>query len=266
MIGIFDSGVGGLSVFKELRKIMPTHKYIYVADSANSPYGSKNKDFIIERCDKIAEFLIKSGVEIIVVACNTATSAAIDFLREKYDIPFVGMEPAVKPAALMTDSGVIGILATEGTLGGELYNNTLNRYGANIEVIERVGDGLVELVEAGETETDRATELLKKYLTPMLLRGADYLVLGCTHYPFLTNVIESIVEDKISIINPAPAVAKRTFDLLSQMGNKFTNKFDSQCDGNEFYTSGDNLNLLKDMVIKVEGKKQPCDKFYKIEL
>lgn len=242
MIGIFDSGVGGLSVWRELVKILPDERYIYVSDNGYCPYGPKPKSEVIERAKKITEFLMKQGADIIVVACNTATAAAIDVLRSSYDIPFVGMEPAVKPAALNTDSGVIGVLATQGTFKGELYLRTLHKFASNTKVIEQVGTGLVELVESGNTESVQAEELLKKYLDPMMEAGADHLVLGCTHYPFLEKVIRNISGNSFVIVNPAPAVASRTRDLLGEIsvGNNEGN--------NIFYTTGKNTGLIEKMV------------------
>ena len=216
MIGIFDSGSGGLSVYKELLKILPTEDYYYISDAGYCPYGPKSKDLILNRAIKISEFLIERGAEIIVVACNTATAAAIEYLRQRFDIPFVGMEPAVKPAAMCSKSGVIGVLATQGTFKGELYQATSEKYARKkqVKIIEKVGDGLVELVESGRTEGPEDEALVKKYIEPMLEAGADCVVLGCTHYPFLENVIRKVSSDRLYVINPAPAVAKRVANLL----------------------------------------------------
>ena len=189
MIEVFDSGVGGLSVWRELYKVMPQEEYLYVSDSGYCPYGPKSREEVIERAVAITGFLISNGAEIIVVACNTATAAAINWLRSHYTIPFVGMEPAVKPAALNTRTGAIGVLATKGTFKGELYLRTLHKFASNAKVLEQVGEGLVELVESGETDTPQARELIGKYIKPMLEQNADHIVLGCTHYPFLENVI-----------------------------------------------------------------------------
>lgn len=216
MIGIFDSGAGGLSVWKELIKIMPSENYFYISDAAYCPYGRKSKEMILKRAYAISSFLIERGAEIIVVACNTATAAAIEGLRQTFDIPFVGMEPAVKPAAALTKTGVIGVLATHGTLQGSLYKATSEKYARRkeVKIIEEVGDGLVELVEAGDTQSPEAEALVRKYVNPMIEAGADCVVLGCTHYPFLEPLIRKVSSDKLIVINPAPAVAKRARQLL----------------------------------------------------
>lgn len=167
-IGIFDSGVGGLSVWKEVIKILPGHQFLYFSDNAYSPYGPRPEQEIIERSRVISEFLIQKGAKIIVIACNTATAAAINSLRKEFPIPFVGMEPAVKPAAALTKTGVIGVLATKGTLGGSLYNNTLHTFASNVDVVEIVGKGLVPLVESGNLEGEAVQQLLKKYIGYMI--------------------------------------------------------------------------------------------------
>ena len=219
MIGVFDSGAGGLSVWKELVKTMPSEDYFYISDAAYCPYGRKSKEMILKRASAISRFLIERGAEIIVVACNTATAAAIDGLRQSFDIPFVGMEPAVKPAAALTKTGVIGVLATHGTLQGSLYKATSEKYARRkeVKIIEEVGDGLVELVECGDTQSPEAEALVKKYIDPMIKAGADCVVLGCTHYPFLEPIIRKVSSDKLIVINPAPAVAKRARQLLEKV-------------------------------------------------
>jgi glutamate racemase len=219
MIGVFDSGAGGLSVWKELVKTMPSEDYFYISDAAYCPYGRKSKEMILERASAITRFLIERGAEIIVVACNTATAAAIEGLRQSFDIPFVGMEPAVKPAAALTKTGVIGVLATHGTLQGSLYKATSEKYARRkeVKIIEEVGDGLVELVEGGDTQSPEAEALVKKYIDPMIEAGADCVVLGCTHYPFLEPIIRKVSSDKLIVINPAPAVAKRARQLLDKV-------------------------------------------------
>lgn len=219
MIGVFDSGAGGLSVWKELVKTMPSEDYFYISDAAYCPYGRKSKEMILKRASAISRFLIERGAEIIVVACNTATAAAIEGLRQSFDIPFVGMEPAVKPAAALTKTGVIGVLATHGTLQGSLYKATSEKYARRkeVKIIEEVGDGLVELVEGGDTQSPEAEALVKKYIDPMIKAGADCVVLGCTHYPFLETIIRKVSSDKLIVINPAPAVAKRARQLLEKV-------------------------------------------------
>jgi len=220
MIGIFDSGVGGLSVWRELVKLMPNEDYIYYADSANCPYGPKDPEYVRKRSSEIVEMLIAKGCDLIVVACNTATAAAIKYLRETYVIPFVGMEPAIKPAVLNSKSGVVGVLATAGTFKGKLYLDTLAKFAGDVKVIERVGEGLVELVESGNTESHEAELLIRKYVEPMIDAHADHIVLGCTHYPFLEKVIEKVVDGRAVIVNPAPAVAQQVQRLLPHSDNK----------------------------------------------
>lgn len=214
MIGVYDSGEGGKSVLKELVRLMPEEDYIYYGDSAYCPYGPKSPEFIIKRASEISEYLISRGCEIIVVACNTATAAAISYLRAHYPVPFIGMEPAVKPAVLHSKSGVVGVLATEGTFKGKLYSDTLARFSGNVKVIEQVGTGLVETVEKGVLEGPEVEALIHKCIDPMIAQGADHIVLGCTHYPFLQSVIEKIAGPSVTVVNPAPAVARQAQRVL----------------------------------------------------
>lgn len=223
MIGIFDSGVGGLSVFREIRKLLPEESYIYYSDNAHCPYGEKSKEYITDRARVITEFLISKGADIIVVACNTATAAAISTLRNEFDIPFIGMEPAVKPAAAKTKSGIVGVLATAGTLKAEKYLNTRGKYAEEVCFVEHVGEGFVELVELGALNGKEAEATVGKSLLPLLEAGADTIVLGCTHYPFLSETISKVAsehhpEREINIIDPAPAVAKHLLDIMDEKG------------------------------------------------
>ncbi len=219
MIGIFDSGIGGLSVFREIRKVLPDEKYIYYSDNAHCPYGEKSKEYIIDRARTITELLIGKGADIIVVACNTATATAIATLREEYPVRFIGMEPAIKPAALSTRTGVIGVLATAGTLKSEKYLRHKEKYCRDIKIIENIGRGFVELVEAGTTTGPEAETTVKAALQPLLDQSADRIVLGCTHYPFLKPLMTKIASDlypdrPIEIIDPAPAVAKHLYEVM----------------------------------------------------
>lgn len=221
MIGIFDSGVGGLSVFREIKKILPEEKYVYYSDNAHCPYGEKSKEYIIDRARHITDFLIGQGADIIVVACNTATAAAIKTLREEYSIPFIGMEPAVKPAAAMTKTGVVGVLATAGTLKADKYKDTRGRYADDVQVVEHIGQGFVELVESGNTTGRKAESTIMESLEPLLDAGADTIVLGCTHYPFLSETISkvaaSLTPDRaVTIIDPAPAVARHLHEIMTE--------------------------------------------------
>ena len=218
-IGIFDSGCGGLSVYRELIKVLPKEQYHYFSDNAHCPYGEKSALYIQRRGRFITEFLLDLGADIIVVACNTATAAAIATLRAEYpDVPFVGMEPAVKPAALGTQSGVIGVLATAGTLKGSKYLNTRGLYESDVRIVEHVGQGFVELVERGVLDGPEAEEVVRTSLQPLLDQGADTIVLGCTHYPFLQPLIERLCGPDVRVIDPAPAVARQTVKVLEQRG------------------------------------------------
>lgn len=218
-IGIFDSGSGGLSVYRELKKLLPRERYIYFADNGYCPYGSKTKEEVTERSRAVTDILLGMGADIIVVACNTATAAAIQTLRNEYpSVPFIGMEPAVKPAALSTKSGIIGVLATEGTLHGSKYLDTRSRWESEVRIEERVGKGFVELVESGHLDGPEAEATVKESLQPLLDSGADVIVLGCTHYPFLRPVIERIAGEGVTVIDPAPAVARQTLRVLTDNG------------------------------------------------
>ena len=223
MIGIFDSGVGGLSVFREIRKLLPEERYIYYSDNAHCPYGEKSREYIIDRAREITDFLLSKGADIIVVACNTATAAAIASLREEYDVKFIGMEPAVKPAATSTMTGVVGVLATAGTLKADKYLNTREKWAEGVKIAEHVGQGFVELVEKGCTSGPEAEDVVMESLKPLIEEGADRIVLGCTHYPFLSDTISKVAsgiapERDIKIIDPAPAVAKHLLEIMKQEG------------------------------------------------
>lgn len=218
-IGIFDSGSGGLSVYRELVKLLPREQYFYYADNSHCPYGDKSPLYIQRRARFITEHFLDKGAHIIVVACNTATAAAIAKLRQEYpDIPFVGMEPAVKPAALGTETGVIGVLATAGTLKGSKYLKTRGLYEADVKIVEHVGKGFVELVERGILDGPEAEATVEASLRPLLDAGADRIVLGCTHYPFLKPVIERLAGPAVQVIDPAPAVARQTLRILQERG------------------------------------------------
>ena len=206
-------------MYRELVKVLPRERFIYYSDNAHCPYGEKTALYIQERARFITDFLLRKGADIIVVACNTATAAAISMLREEYpSVPFVGMEPAVKPAALGTRTGVIGVLATAGTLKGSKYLHTRGRFEDNVRIAEHVGQGFVELVEAGILDGPQAEATVRASLQPLLDEGADVVVLGCTHYPFLRPVIERIAGPGVQVIDPAPAVARQAQRLLEERG------------------------------------------------
>lgn len=222
-IGFFDSGVGGTSIWKEVQQLLPNEHTIYLADSKNAPYGQKSKDEIIQFSIKNTEFLLNHNAKIIVVACNTATTNAIQILREKYSVPFIGIEPAIKPAGFITQTKRIGILATKGTLNSELFENTSGTLNNDIEIIEKVGEGLVDLIENGEIDSPKMNALLSEYINPMLEKNIDALVLGCTHYPYLIPQIEKIVGSTIQIIDSGLAVARQTKAILEKFQTLQTN-------------------------------------------
>ena len=218
VIGIMGSGCGGLSVFREIRKALPDERFIYYADNAFCPYGEKEPEFIIDRCRTITDFFIGKGAEIVVIACNTATAAAIATLRAEYGIPFIGMEPAVKPAALGTNTGVIGVLATAGTLKASKYLNNRGRFEDNVRIEEQVGRGFVELVESGDLDSPHAEQTVRASLQPLLDAGADTIVLGCTHYPFLLPLMQRIAGEETRFIDPAPAVTRQLQNVMKEKG------------------------------------------------
>lgn len=238
-IGVFDSGEGGLSVLKEITRLLPEAEYIYYSDNAHCPYGEKSPEYIQDRARAITERLLKEGADVIVVACNTATAAAISVLRAEYSdassqevrdrvqkltggrhdhICFIGMEPAVKPAALGTRTGVVGVLATAGTLKGSKYLKTKESVDDQVNVFEHVGRGFVELVEEGRLSGSEAEDVVKASLSPLLSAGADIIVLGCTHYPFLLPVLQKVAGPDIRFIDPAPAVARQLVHVLERDG------------------------------------------------
>lgn len=250
-IGIFDSGVGGTSIWKEIHHLLSNENTIYLSDSKNAPYGQKSKEQILELSIKNTEFLIKKGCKIIVVACNTATTNAIEYLRKNYPIPFIGIEPAIRPAALQTKTNTIGILATKGTLNSSLFEETSANIDANITIIEQIGEGLVELIENGEMYSSKMTNLLEGYLNIMISSKCDYIVLGCTHYPYLVPQIKKIVGRDIKIIDSGEAVAKQTKNVLLQENLINANNKEPQ---NIFYINKKE-NVLKDLLIEYPETK-----------
>lgn len=216
-IGVFDSGVGGSSIWQEIHKLLPSENTIYLADSKNAPYGNKSEEDIIALSIKNTEKLLEHGCKIIVVACNTATTNAIETLRETYDIPIIGIEPAIKPAALQTNSKSIGILATKGTLSSALFSRTTQEFTKDIGVIEIIAEGLVPLIEAGKRDTPEMVELLRKYTKPMIDADIDYLVLGCSHYPYLIPQLRKIMPANVKIIDSGEAVARQTKTVLQSL-------------------------------------------------
>lgn len=214
-IGVFDSGIGGTSIWNAIHDLLPNEKTIYLADSKNAPYGQRTKEEIVALSKKNVDFLLEMNCKLIVVACNTATTNAILELRADYDIPFIGIEPAIKPAANNSKTQVIGILATKGTLNSELFNKTAEMF-QNTKIIEQVGYGLVQLIEDGNLNSPEMTQLLESYLQPMIDANIDYLVLGCSHYPYLIPQIKKILPEHIHIIDSGEAVARQTQNILRE--------------------------------------------------
>lgn len=215
-IGILDSGIGGLTVWSAIRRLLPLEPFVYFSDNANAPYGDKGQDFVIHRTREIVSLLLEQRIKLCVVACNTATTQAIQDLRASFDIPLVGVEPAIKPAAALTRKGKVGVLATAGTLRSPLYQQTADRYASDTEVITVVGSGLVEGIESGEWESPGLIRLLQSYLDRFRQQEVDVLVLGCTHYPFLADKIRSYFPYPIHVLDSSAAVARRTAQLLSE--------------------------------------------------
>ena len=250
-IGIFDSGIGGITVFNSIKKLLPKEDIIYFSDNLNSPYGNKPIETIKKISFNNTQWLLDNGCKLIVVACNTATTNSISDLRNKFNIPFVGIEPAIKPAAMKTKTGKIGVLATKGTLSSDLFNTTSIDYASNIEILEKNGDGLVELIENGIFEGIEIENLLHKHLDFMINKKIDHLVLGCTHYPFLIKVLSELLPSSIKIIDSGEAVAKQTKSLL--INKKIENK--SNQGKYSFYYNGDSASLNKVLNHKFEIKR-----------
>lgn len=243
-IGIFDSGVGGTSIWKVINRLLPHENTLYLADSHYAPYGEKPAEEILRLSIKNTEHLISRGSKIIVVACNTATTNAIDYLRANYSLPFIGIEPAIKPAALHSRSKTVGVLATRGTLSSDLFHSTSKMHAAGITVVEREGKGLVELIEAGKEQAGETRKLLQAYLQPMLDARIDYLVLGCTHYPYLVPLLRELLPEGVTIIDCGEAVARQTASILSK--NHLLNT-GAKAGHHEFYTNG-NVQVLERFV------------------
>lgn len=244
-IGFFDSGIGGTSIWKEVVQLLPCENSVYLCDSKNSPYGIKSKGEIIKICKKNVDTLLKFNVKLIVVACNTATTNAISYLRDAYKIPFIGIEPAIKPASLATKNNIIGVLATKGTLDSELFEITSNKVvNSDIKIISRQGTGIVELIEMGKMNSDEMTKLLQNHIQPFLESKVDALVLGCTHYPYLIPQIKKLTKNSIQIIDSGKAVAKQTKVILEKY-----NLINSSAEigFHEILTNG-NIDVLKQVV------------------
>ena len=233
-IGVFDSGVGGLSVLKHVRAQLPRVPLLYVADSGHVPYGDKTQDYIRERSLTLAEFLLRQGAAAVVIACNTATAAAAAMLRERVAVPIIGMEPAVKPAVSATRTGVVGVLATVGTLESARFAALLEQYAGGVEIVTQACPGLVEQVEAGDLTSGATRELVARYTRPLLERGADTIVLGCTHYPFLRPLIAAVVGPTVQLVDTGEAVARQ---VVRRLPAALIGRIDLQPD-ERFWTTG----------------------------
>jgi glutamate racemase len=215
-IGVFDSGVGGLSVLREIRQLFPSEMLVYIADQAHVPYGPRPLEQVRAFAVEITRFLLSQGVKLVVVACNAASAAALQILRQAFpDVPFVGMEPAVKPAAEHTQSGVVGVLATPATFQSALYASVVERFAQDVTLLQHTCPGLVAQIEAGQFDSPETRRILEDGLRPMLAQGIDTVVLGCTHYPFVIPLIEEIAGPEVRVIDPAPAVARQVGRVLA---------------------------------------------------
>jgi glutamate racemase len=255
-IGVFDSGVGGLSVLRAMRGLMPNESVIYFGDQGHVPYGPRSMEEIQKFSEGITRFLLEQNSKLIVVACNTASAAALKYLRGRFpDVPFVGMEPAVKPAAEITKTGKVGVLATPATFQGALYASVVERFGAGVELFQHTCPGLVGQIEKGELDSISTRRILEDALTPMLEKNIDTVVLGCTHYPFVIPLIQEIVGERVRVIDPAPAVSRQVRRLLEAKG--LLNEA-GETGYTEFFTSGDSaaMEMLLPKLLGEGGRVQ----------
>jgi len=243
LIGVFDSGVGGLSILDEALRQLPQHNFIYLADSANVPYGEKSSDWIAERSLTLCNYLASNGCDAIVVACNTATAEAIKQIRETLPIPIIGVEPGIKPAAMQSQNNIVGVLATEATLKSDKFNSLLNTLPSDCQFIKQAGAGLVPLIESGNADSEETLELLAKHLEPIQDAGADTLVLGCTHYPFLRKSIRKLLGESITLIDTSDAVVRQLKRQLEPLQNNSS----AQGFGSVLFLSSKNAALLLSM-------------------
>ncbi|MEW6718239.1 MAG: glutamate racemase [Chloroflexota bacterium] len=264
-IGVFDSGVGGLSVMQAIREQLPDERLLYLADQAHVPYGTKSLAEVRSYAEGITRFLLAKGCKLIVVACNTASAASLHYLRQVFPgVPIVGMEPAVKPAAERTQTGVVGVLATTATFQGELYASLLERFANDVTVLQDTCPGLVSLIEAGNLEGEEPRRVLESALRPMLHQGIDVVVLGCTHYPFITPLIQAIVGPGVKVIDPAPAVARQVKRVLEENGLRHPAEngavaFGSPMVSYRYFTTGDAFQL-QGMLLKLIGERAPVER------
>lgn len=252
-IGFFDSGLGGLSIWREVHRLMPLESSVYVADSGFAPYGQRSQEGIRERSHKMTRYLLDQGSKLIVVACNTATTNAIAELRKTYSVPFIGIEPAIKPAALKTQTGRVGVLATQGTLTSSLFHQTRDLHAQGIQVIERVGTGLVEAIEAGDLQAPSLQDLLEKHLEVLLQQDIDVLVLGCTHYPFLKPFLKELLPSAVQILDSGEAVARQTSAVLQQ--HALNNQGQTPAE-HRFYSTG-KADLMRGFLQSMNRSEKP---------
>ncbi|MBM7844203.1 glutamate racemase [Herpetosiphon giganteus] len=241
-IGMFDSGVGGLSTLRDVRALLPNEHIIYYADTGNCPYGGRSHAEIVALAERVTHILLEREVKIIVVACNTATLHAVDYLREQFSIRFVGMEPGIKPAIAQTKTGVVGVMATQATVAGERFQRLIARYAGDVQVVPQACPGLVELIEAGELQSATTRDAVARYVEPLLKAGADTIVLGCTHYPFLRPLIAEVAGPNIALLDTGAAVARQTQRLLA--ADDLLNS-QSEAGSIEWLTSGDPADFAK---------------------
>jgi len=252
-IGVFDSGVGGLSVLAHIRERLPDERLIYVADSAFIPYGCKSNQMVLDRCMKIAAFFNEQQCKAMVIACNTATAIAVHHLREVYAWPVIGMEPAVKPAVRHSVSGVVGILATSGTVSSHKFSQLKQRFGIGAELIVQPCPGLVEQIERGELDSDKTREILYPLLQPLIQQGVDTLVLGCTHYPFVAPLIREIIGNDICIIDTGDAIARELVKQLTDNMLLSTKKISKSLEPVVFWSSGE-IHHVEPLVSRLWGE------------
>lgn len=252
-IGLFDSGIGGTSIWHAVHKLLPYENTIFIGDSANAPYGQKTKEEIISLSKKNIDWLLQRDAKLIIVACNTATMNAVEELRASYNIPIIGIEPAIKPAALNSITKKIGVLATKGTITSKKYSESKTNY-PNITFIDQIGYRIVQLIEDGHLHSEELEMLLKQYIDPMLQQHIDYLVLGCTHYPYLIPILKKLIPESVKIIDSGEAVAKQTYKILNELQLL---KTDQLLGSSQFYTNKD-VEILQSFIGKY-GTAQKID-------
>ena len=242
-IGLFDSGIGGTTIWRSLHNLLPNENTLFLGDSKNAPYGQRTKEEIIQLSKKNVEWLLNHNAKAIIVACNTATTNAISELRSSYDIPIIGIEPAIKPAATNTKTGKVGVLATQGTLNSKKYAEAQTLY-PNIEFINQIGFKIVQLIEDGQLYSEELELLLRSYINPMIEKGVDYLVLGCTHYPYLLPILNKFLPEHITVIDSGDAVAKHTYKILKEANLLKTDNLPGY---SKFYTNK-NVDILQTFI------------------